>query len=109
MEFTVAIRAQQDAFVEFGFDPGPAPGVSTSRYPEVLPVGVEMVELQGIRTPVVATRSASISHVRQRLQPDGLSSSGDSCFQVLSAIRVRARISHSKNPMRADYSRMLYR
>lgn len=72
----------------------------------MLLVGAEVVELQSVRTPTVATHLVPTALFGERLSAHFASPTLDGLDQVLTAISIRPAFRH---PFTPPYSHLLYR
>jgi hypothetical protein len=58
MNFPVAIRTEQNAFIEFNFGTCPTPRVPAGGDPKILGIGRNMVKFQRFKAPVISATRA---------------------------------------------------
>ena len=70
MDFPVAIRAQENTFIDFCPDSGPAPCVAFIRDTEILHVGIDMMKFQCFEASIITTYLALSPLKLNRRYPD---------------------------------------
>jgi hypothetical protein len=94
----MAIGAQENALPQLLSDLLPAPRIAAAGDAELLSLRAEMVELQGVRAPIVSADLTPAALGGERLAAQLAASALDGLNQVLAAIGIRPTICHPFTP-----------
>jgi hypothetical protein len=106
VHFTMAVRAQENAFLDLFADRFPTSCVSPVGNTEVLLRRIKVVKLQSLTTPIVPAPTASTTQVFDCHLPYLLAPPFDGFYQIRAAISVCSLV--SPRDCALLYSRMLY-
>jgi hypothetical protein len=95
----MAVGTQEHALAQLLPDLLPASRIASAGDPEILLVGAEVVELQGVRTPTITTHPAPAALLGDRVSAHFTSPALDGLDQVLASICVCPTFRHPFTPL----------